>query len=90
MGLVDDEAGRAGDQPPPEESLRHPDGTPVTVAECLVASGLCKSKNEARRLIEQGGAYILSGDEETMRAVLAAVPVTGTIEVRPRAKPSHA
>ena len=69
-----------------EEPLRHPDGTPVTVVDAFVASGLCKTRSEARRLIQQGGAYLVTGDPETMRAVLAGIPVTGKIAVQPRGR----
>jgi tyrosyl-tRNA synthetase len=39
----------------PRERLDAP-GLPITDA--LIASGLCKNKSEARRLITQGGAYV--------------------------------
>ena len=62
--------------------LRHPDGSPVTVVDALVASGLAKSKGEARRLIVQGGVSVVTGDDETMEALLQSVTVTGKIAVR--------
>jgi tyrosyl-tRNA synthetase len=33
-------------------------GVPATLVEALVASGLCDTKSDARRTIEQGGAYV--------------------------------
>jgi tyrosyl-tRNA synthetase len=35
-----------------------PDMFPMPIWKLFVISGLCKSGSEARRLIEQGGAYI--------------------------------
>ena len=66
------------------EPLRHLDGRPVTIVDALTASGLAKSASEARRLIEQGGVYVVTGDPETMETLLASVPVTGKIVVQPR------
>ena len=63
--------------------LRHPDGRPVTVVDALVASGLAKSRGEARRLIEQGGVSLVTGDDATMETLLRSLPVTGTIVVQP-------
>jgi len=34
------------------------DGREVSVTDLFVASGLCPSKNQARKLIEGGGAYV--------------------------------
>jgi len=42
-----------------ETPLRHPDGTMVTIAECVVLAGLASSRSEARRLIKQGGITII-------------------------------
>ena len=42
-----------------------------TVADLLVASGLCKSKSDARRTIEQGGAYVNNLKVESADAVPA-------------------
>jgi tyrosyl-tRNA synthetase len=42
-----------------------------SVADLLVASGLCKSKSEARRTIEQGGAYVNNLKVDSTEAVPA-------------------
>ncbi|MGK5553840.1 tyrosine--tRNA ligase [Actinomadura kijaniata] len=42
------------------------------VADLLAASGLCKSKSEARRTIQQGGAYVNNAKVESEDAVPAA------------------
>jgi tyrosyl-tRNA synthetase len=85
MALLVPGAAATARVPVVSEPLLHPDGTPVTIADALVASGLAKSKGEARRLIEQGGAYVVTGDDATMAAMLAAIPVTGRIVVQSRA-----
>ena len=36
----------------------------LPVVEALVATGLCKSKGEARRTIQEGGAYVNNRSEE--------------------------
>ncbi|MGL4512008.1 MAG: tyrosine--tRNA ligase [Lacipirellulaceae bacterium] len=46
------------------------DGLPV--AEALVAAGLAKSKGEARRTVEQGGAYVNNRRVEGVDAALSA------------------
>ena len=51
--------------------------------DALVASGLAKSRGEARRLIEQGGVSLVTGDDATMETLLGSLPVTGTIVVQP-------
>ncbi|WP_067827765.1 tyrosine--tRNA ligase [Actinomadura kijaniata] len=45
------------------------------VADLLAASGLCKSKSEARRTIQQGGAYVNNAKVESEDAV----PATGDL-----------
>ncbi len=55
----------------PSQSLptqRLKQGLPLIDA--LVEAGLCKSKGEARRVIQQGGAYVNNRREETLDAVL--------------------
>lgn len=37
----------------------------ITVLDLVVASGVCKSRGEARRLIQQGGVKILQNNEKT-------------------------
>ncbi|WP_018657964.1 tyrosine--tRNA ligase [Actinomadura flavalba] len=49
-----------------------PSGALPPVADLLVASGLCKSKSEARRAIQQGGAYLNNAKVEAEDAVPAA------------------
>jgi tyrosyl-tRNA synthetase len=44
----------------------------TTLVDALVASGLCKSKSEARRAIEQGGIYIDEQRVSDVAHVLAA------------------
>ncbi|GAB3668641.1 tyrosine--tRNA ligase [Actinocorallia lasiicapitis] len=52
-----------------------PAGELPSVADLLVASGLCKSKSEARRTIGQGGAYVNNVKVESEEAV----PVAGDL-----------
>ncbi|RKS67868.1 tyrosyl-tRNA synthetase [Actinomadura pelletieri DSM 43383] len=49
-----------------------PPGELPTVVDLLAASGLCKSKSEARRAIAQGGAYLNNRKVESEDAVPAA------------------
>jgi tyrosyl-tRNA synthetase len=53
----------------PRERLSN-DGLPL--ADALVEAGLCKSKGEARRTIEQGGAYVNNCPETDVNARLTA------------------
>jgi tyrosyl-tRNA synthetase len=53
----------------PRERLSN-DGLPL--ADALVEAGLCKSKGEARRTIEQGGAYINNRPQTDVNARLTA------------------
>jgi tyrosyl-tRNA synthetase len=46
------------DAPSTEFSRTGLDGAGLDVAEALVASGLCTSRSEARRVLSQGGAYV--------------------------------
>jgi tyrosyl-tRNA synthetase len=50
----------------------------ISLADALVSLGLCPSKNEARRLIAQGGARI---DGNRIDDPLAVVAVTGNVRV---------
>lgn len=59
----------------------------ATVVDALVHTGLCKSKGEARRLIEQGGAYV---DEQPVTAVDAPLALTnGEVLLRKGKKTYH-
>ncbi|WP_433232057.1 tyrosine--tRNA ligase [Actinomadura formosensis] len=49
-----------------------PSGELPAVVDLLAASGLCKSKSEARRAITQGGAYLNNAKVESEAAVPAA------------------
>ncbi|SFQ14916.1 tyrosyl-tRNA synthetase [Actinomadura madurae] len=49
-----------------------PPGELPTVVDLLAASGLCKSKSEARRAIAQGGAYLNNAKVQSEDAVPAA------------------
>jgi len=49
---------------------------PVGVVDALAGSGLCKSKSEARRLVEQGGVSI---GEERVTAVTATMDAPGVL-----------
>ena len=49
-----------------------PAGELPSVVDLLAASGLCKSKSEARRAIAQGGAYLNNAKVESEEAVPAA------------------
>ncbi|MBW8486578.1 tyrosine--tRNA ligase [Actinomadura parmotrematis] len=49
-----------------------PPGALPPVADLLVASGLCKSKSEARRTIAQGGAYLNNAKVESEEAAPAS------------------
>ena len=45
---------------------------PGTVVDALVASGLSKSKGEARRTVQQGGAYVNNRRQEGLETSLTA------------------
>jgi tyrosyl-tRNA synthetase len=53
-------------------------GVAPTLVEALVASGLCASKSEARRAIEQGGAYV----DDERAAADADLPVGRPVKLR--------
>ena len=53
----------------PRDSLRD---AGVSIVDALVQSGLCKNKSEARRMIEQGGAYVNNRRVESMEIRLTA------------------
>ncbi|MCQ0012317.1 tyrosine--tRNA ligase [Actinomadura madurae] len=66
--------GRADAEGSPGRGAPHggPPGELPTVVDLLAASGLCKSKSEARRAIAQGGAYLNNAKVESEDAVPAA------------------
>ncbi len=68
------EQGAAGEALP---TISVPTGT-IAIVDALVELGLCASKNEARRLIAQGGARV-GGDKVDSDAMV--IPVTGQVRV---------
>jgi tyrosyl-tRNA synthetase len=44
----------------------------VTLVDALVSSGLCGSRGEARRTVDQGGAYVNNGRQSDPDLVLRA------------------
>jgi tyrosyl-tRNA synthetase len=66
----------------PSEMPEFPIGETMAVADILYRAGLCRSKSEARRLIEQGGVNI---DGETLTNADAVVdPVNAVVRVGKR------
>lgn len=54
----------------------------IALIDLFVAANFCTSKSEARRLIEQGGAFV---NNENMRDIKAVIPLDGTDEIILRA-----
>ncbi|HUT11104.1 MAG TPA: tyrosine--tRNA ligase [Thermoguttaceae bacterium] len=70
-------AGIFADVPSKELSRQRLSGEGISIIDALVDAGLAKSKGEARRLVEQGGAYVNNRRVEGIDARLGQADLAG-------------
>ena len=59
------------------DSLEHLQGDGFYIVDALSESGLCRSKGEARRLVQQGGAYVNNQRVDSIDRQLTTADLVG-------------